>query len=223
MTSRESLTRAVMVLTLAGCALTSKSDPVVLRYFTPEQGMPSDAKGATPPALAPTPPLRLGSVKAATHLKERIAFRDSAFELGYYDELRWTERPEAYVRRALMRGLFENRAARPEIIGIVPTLDVELSAFEELRTPRRAAHVVIAWTLYDGQGVMLQRTLAVERPMDSEAPTADGRAVATAMAEALQEAVAAVATEVSVALQAAWNARAPSSTTSADPSARPVP
>jgi Tfp pilus assembly protein PilF len=43
-----------------------------------------------------------GHISAASYLDERMVFRDSAFELGYYQEKRWTE-ADSLLHQALAR------------------------------------------------------------------------------------------------------------------------
>ncbi len=192
---------ALVLLALAGCALTSKSESTVLRYYTPEYGpsSPGTADGGAPiDPLARSPELRLGRVNAASYLKDRIAFREAEHEVGYYDDARWTEKPEAYLRRALARALFEERAVRQSISGPGPILEINLSGFDEVRGPQRLARVQITWLLRDDRAVLLQRTLTVERPVQGAAtPEA---AVARALSEALAAAVKGVADAVLVEL-----------------------
>src|SRR5579859_2713520 len=114
----------------AGCALLSKSDPVVPRYFSPEPAAAAEP-ALVVPAAAPLE-LRLGRVNAGSYLRDKIVFRNSAYEVGYYEERRWTEKPEAYVRRALARALFDRRGIHQVISGPAPTLEVEVTAFEEV-------------------------------------------------------------------------------------------
>ncbi len=193
-------TATLVAFSSVGCALTSKSDSVILHYFTPERVMSRAVAAAAPPASASNLSLRLGRVSAATYLRERIAFRDSDYEVGYYDDLRWTERPDAYVRRAMVRGLFEDQPIRQVISGPGPTLDIELNAFEELRIPRHAARVEITWILHDDQAVVLQKTRLVERTISAEKSSTSAGAVATAMSEALGEAVKTAVTDIVVVL-----------------------
>ena len=183
---------ALAVLLGAGCALTSKSDSVNFRYFTPE-GAP--ARNAATPGKQGTSTnleLRLGRVNAASYIKDRIAYRASEYEVGFYEELRWTEKPEAYVRRALVRSLFEENGVKEVISGPGLILEVDLDAFEELRTPRHAAYVRLTWMLHGAQAVLVQKTFTVERPLTSSG----AEAVAGALADALQEAIHAMVTEV---------------------------
>jgi hypothetical protein len=127
---------AWLVAGTGGCALTSKANVVDIRYFSPEQVKPRLTSADDPPALALAAPnasldLRLGRVSSGPNLRERIAFRNAAYELGYYESWRWTERPEAFVRRELGRKLFEEHGLHRVFAGTAPTLDVEVIAFDE--------------------------------------------------------------------------------------------
>ncbi|MDB4969041.1 MAG: uncharacterized protein JWN44_4730 [Myxococcales bacterium] len=180
----------VALVGCAGCALTSKSDPVMLRYFTPA-GVPESTRTvATTADLGGRGlELRIGRVNAASNIKDRIAFRDDSHEIGYYEELRWSEKPESYLRRAIGRALFEDAGVR-ELVGRPgATLEVELASFEELRAPRHVARVEVTWLLRDEQSVQLQRSFIVERPIASVKSDRRADAVASALAAALAEAV----------------------------------
>ena len=186
---------ALSALLCAGCALTSKSDSVILRYFTPERASLESAATkapSAPPTANADLELRLGRVDAASYLRDRLVYRNSDYEVGFYDELRWTERPESYLKRALARSLFEEHGIRQMVSGAGLVLEVELDAFEELRAPQHVAHVEIAWMLHGAQAALAQRTLVVDRPLTSDAPDA----VAGALADALHEAIARLTTDV---------------------------
>lgn len=200
MSAHSSIAATLLLLATSGCALTSKSDSVILRYFTPER---VGQRTAPPqPSVASATPLQLhlGRVAAASYLRERIAFRDSDYEVGFYDDLRWTERPEAYVRRAMIRGLFEDQPLQQVVTGAAPTLDVDLSAFEELRTPTHTARVEITWTLYNDHAVLVQKTLLAERPIVESKTSTGPAAVAIAMSDALADAVKQVVSGTMTAL-----------------------
>lgn len=200
---RSALATAVSTAFL-GCAFFNKSDPVVLRYFTPEAiGASPDPPGPAPAMATATRQssleLRVGRVNAASYLKDRIAFRDKSFEIGFYDELRWTEKPEAYLRRALARALFEEQGIHQIVYGPGPTLDVDLDAFEELRSPRHAARMQVTWALSDDERVQIQETFAVEHPIPSGGPSGPD-AIAVAMGQAFEDSVQRVVARVMVAL-----------------------
>jgi cholesterol transport system auxiliary component len=205
-----------------GCAFFGKSDPVVIRYFTPETiAAAPDPLGEALAMPASEPgarglDLRMGRVNAASYLKDRIAFRDKNFEIGYYDELRWTEKPEAYLRRALGRALFEAQGVRQIISGPGPTLDVDLDAFEELRSPRHAARMQVTWMLSDDARVQYEETFAIERPIGSSEPSGP-RGVATAMAQAFDESIKRIVARVMAALRSTASAVPPPPTASGAP------
>lgn len=187
------LARLCAYVSLAGCALTAKSEPLRPRYFSPES-----IQQAARPLHAPAAnlQLRLGRVVAGASLREQIAHRDSEHELGFYEERRWTERPEVYLRRALARALFEERGATRVVSGFAPTLEVELAAFEEIRAPQHAARMQAIAILHDERVGRLEQTITVERPI---APAADARkdeALIRALSEALAQGVAEISDRV---------------------------
>jgi cholesterol transport system auxiliary component len=182
---------------VSACALTSKAELVEVRYFSPEQTEPQDNSGAT--SVASVVRLRLGRVSSGPNLRERIAYRDAKYELGYYEDLRWTERPETYVRRGLGRSLFETHGLQRVLDGAAPTLDVEVIAFDELRLGEgRAARIQLKVMLYADDGVVLEDTLTFDRPVAGDKPKIEG--VIAAMATALDAAADQVALRVQKAL-----------------------
>ncbi|HMJ54676.1 MAG TPA: ABC-type transport auxiliary lipoprotein family protein [Polyangiaceae bacterium] len=197
---------ALLLGAVAGCALTSKSDPMMPRYFSPDEsrGRSQVAAATSAPERdpgAPTIELRLGRVTAATYLGERIVFRDSNYELGFYEERRWTERPEAYLRRAVSRALFEDRGLRRVVSGAGPSLDIELSELAELRSPP-IVRVRATYVLYDERVVRRQATLTIERPIPSAATASQGaETAARAMADAFGDAVNQIADRVTADLR----------------------
>lgn len=152
----------VIAVALSGCALLSKSEPVVPRYFAAEY------EGEPPAARArPELQLRLDRVEGGSHLRERMVARTAAHEFSFYEDRRWLERPEVYLRRALARTLFEERGVVEAISGRAVTLEVELIAFEELAQPheiRLQARVV----LIDDRIALLAETITVAQPVGSE-------------------------------------------------------
>ena len=191
---------ALAALATAGCALTSKSVPIAPRYFSPER--PADpARVSAKPAGAPLE-LRLGRISSSSHLDERLVFRDSDYELGYYEERRWTEDPEEYLRRRLGRVLFEERGLRHVIGGIGPTLEVELIAFEEIRTPKRVARVQLTARLQDARLVRWEETLTVDQPIPEEGKGDGGDAMVAAIGIALGSVVDKIADRVMTELTA---------------------
>lgn len=175
----------VLAVSLHGCALLSKGTVPTRRYFSPDVEAGSAPVGI-PPASAE---LRLGRITSSAFLGERIMFRESDHEVGFYDDRIWTEKPEAYLRRALTRVLFEEQGLRSVVRGAGPSLDLELISFEEVMTPVHLARVKISFSLSDERVVSLQQTLTVERPVAASSPQAEASAVAEAMGVALRDAV----------------------------------
>jgi uncharacterized lipoprotein YmbA len=181
-----------------GCALTSKAEVVTPRYFSPEPLSASHSPKATDVLE-----LRLGQVSAASHLDERIAYRVGGAEMGFYEDQRWTENPEAYLRRALERNLFEERGLSRIVAGGTPILDIELTAFEELRGQPPKARVAVSFSLRDDQRAVLERTLDLERPIAQRAGADAAQRLAETLTRTLDEAVRAVGDEVVENLRAA--------------------
>jgi cholesterol transport system auxiliary component len=197
------LALVAVVLAAGGCALFSKSDIVQVRYFSPEPTTTGQAR--SPRAKAATHcgriALRLGRISAPEHLEERFVYRSSPHEFGYYDERRWTEEPEEYLRRALARELFEVRGIERVVSGAAPTLEVELTAFEEVRGPTPKARVGLTFVLHDEKSVQVERSLIVDRSVAAR----DARGFVLALSSALAAAIDAVSDEVSLELERQGN------------------
>ena len=194
----------VVAVTVSACALTSKAEVVDVHYFSPERIEPrrdNDGPRLATRTTGPNLPLqvRLGRVTSGPNLRERIAYRNTAYELGYYEDLRWTERPETYVRREIGRSLFETQGMRRVLSGTAPTLDVEVIAFDELRLKSgRAVRVQLRAILYEDAGVIFEETLTIDRQVLGENPKIE--AVIAAMATALDVTADQVALKVQKAL-----------------------
>jgi cholesterol transport system auxiliary component len=174
-------------LTAVGCALTQKATPAAARYFSPE--LPS-GKSPSSTSLGPALELRLGRITAGAHLRERIVFRDSKYELGFYEDLRWTERPDTYLRRALSQVLFSELGLRSVLSGAAPVLDVELVRFEEVRQPRHVAALELSFALRDERVVRRAQTVTIELPIPETDKSAAAGVMAATLGEALRSAVA---------------------------------
>jgi cholesterol transport system auxiliary component len=179
---------------LGACALLSKAEPRVPRYFTPERATSGSTAASTAAATGGMRQLRLGNVRGSSELQERIMYRASPHEVGYHDGLRWTQRPEVFLRRALARALFEERGVARALSGLAPTLDVELVAFEELGAPAQRARVEVIMTLEDDQRGSFQQTLVVEQAVQGKAD--DALAGIEALSSALYSCVAQIAARV---------------------------
>ena len=179
---------------LGGCALTSRSAPLEVRYFSPEPPPP----GPRPRPQADTAPaehrarVRLGRVVPSAHLREEIVRRTSAVELERSPIRRWTEQPDAYVRRALARALFDERPLDEAVGGRALTLHVEVVAFEEVVGARHVGRVGLHYRLHDERTVLDSGVVTVERDVAG----GDFAAVVTAIGAALDEASARIADRV---------------------------
>lgn len=180
---------------LFSCALTSKGEALSPRYFSPQP-----VSVAKSPKAGRAFEMRLGQVSSASHLDERIAYRVGGSEMGFYEDRRWTEIPEAYLRRALEREFFEQRGLSRLVTGYGPTLDVELTAFEELRKKPLKARVTLAFSLRDERHSLVERTLDIERPVRELAGADPAQSLAETMTAALDDAVRELGSEVVQAL-----------------------
>jgi cholesterol transport system auxiliary component len=189
---------AIVVLAFAsGCALTGRGTPAEWQWFTPEkvQSQPT-AKGGGPIGAGPS--VRIRTV-ASGNLETRIAYGDGAYQGGYYEERRWTERPELYVRRSLERTLCQERGFRcnPDDLD-APALDVEILKFQELKTAGSHQGLVALRIVLSGEKVLVDDTVQVVVPVRGD--RFDD--VVAAIANALDRASADVASRVRTALTA---------------------
>ena len=189
---RATFTAAVFLALASGCALLSKSDPLTPRYFSPEPAASAgdDSASARPvKAGGSAPELRLGRVTAASYLGERLVYRTSSYELGFYEDRRWTERPDEYFRRSLSRALFESGGARRIVSGSGPTLDVELVEFAELKAPSHVARVQAIYALYDPRAVRTEATVTIELPIRTVSADREAAEAVRSLSEALSSVV----------------------------------
>jgi cholesterol transport system auxiliary component len=171
---------------LSGCAIFSKAEQMSPRYFSPATDlMPGGVQPGEPSKLE----LRLGQIDSAAHLEERIAYRLSDTELGYYQDRRWTEPPEEYLRRALAHELFERRRLGRVVAGAAPTLDVELVSFEQVRHGPPRARLALRFSLRDERRSLLERAIVVEEPLEPAAAKEEAEQLANALSGALSRAV----------------------------------
>jgi hypothetical protein len=147
-----------------GCALASKGTPVEVHWYTPELVHPGSAN--RPPA---GPALRLGHVQSSTDLEERIAWGDGAYQMGFYEDRRWTKRPAPFVTKALRRALFETHGLQPAIeAGAAPRLEVQLVSFQEIRSRRAHAGRVALHVQLLADRVLLDTTIVRDEPVVGE-------------------------------------------------------
>jgi ABC-type uncharacterized transport system auxiliary subunit len=182
-----------------GCALLTKATPTVPRYFSPER---PEASAAVTPSSTSGLSVRMGRVGGGSYLKERMAFRDSDHEFGFYEDRRWTERPEVYLERALETTLYEQRGVKRALAQSAPTLTADLVEFEEVKGSAPRVRLRVSYALHDETTVFLERTLAVERPLPAGDDATQPDRVAAALGDALDEAVKRIDDEVIAALGA---------------------
>jgi len=170
----------VLVGVMPGCALLSRGASVDVRWYTPEltQSRPGSAERQR------SCELRFGHVTAAPDLGRRIAYGDGLYQVGYYDALRWTERPERYVRRAVERALFEDGPFQRSLSYAAPTLDIEVVEFEEVKAPTTHAARVSLRVVLSADRVLLERTVTVSRPVAGGSFDAFVAAMAQALGDA---------------------------------------
>lgn len=180
----------LMALAGTGCALTSKGDALAIRWYTPENPKPTLTSSATNNGQIHDHALQiqLGRVRSGSNLREKIAYRDATFEQGFYEDKRWTERPEVYVRRELERTLFEEHGFKRALAAQAPALEVEVVNFEEVVGPGpiHAARIQLKIVVHDERDALLEKTVTVERPIDKN--TSGFAGVVQAMAQALDAA-----------------------------------
>jgi cholesterol transport system auxiliary component len=132
---------------------------------------------------------------ARKQARRGIVYRDHAYERGYYEDKRWTEWPEAYVRRALGRALYQSHRFKRAIGGTALTIEVELIAFDDLRLHAgRAARVELQWIVFEGSEVLYEDTVTVDSPVAVAQPEIED--VVAAMSNALDRAVELIAARV---------------------------
>lgn len=189
MNKRTALGALAAALLLPACLSALKpGDAPRVRYFS---AVP--VPGAVTARADEMPSLRLRHVGAAAHLRERMVWRSSEVEYGYYETRRWTDLPAAMLEEALARELFETRGLRRTEAALAHALDVELRAFEERTGEEPAARVALVARLFDADGTaLMERTFEASVAIEREEPAA----IARAMSRALGEVVRTVASEV---------------------------
>jgi cholesterol transport system auxiliary component len=170
-----------MALTIAGCALTERGPSVEWTYYS----LPPSQTAAAPAPPRKGPALVLGQVTASSNLAKKIVYRVSEVESGEYENKRWTDRPEDFVSRSLIRALFEKRSLTQKLSGPSPQLDIDIVAFEEVRAGNnRRGRVTLRFALHDEARVLARGTIRKERAAASE----DIADVVRAIADALEDA-----------------------------------
>lgn len=185
---------ALLLCGLGSCALLGKSAPITPRYFSPER--PGDLTPLASERPEPVVQVRLGRVTSADSIGDLIITRVSATEVVYSRLRRWTEAPDQYLKRRLARVLFEERGLGEATGGDAPTLDVQLTAFEEIRAPRHVARVQVMARLRDEGRVTWQETLTIEQPVTMAAGDESADAMVESIGVALRTVVDRIAERV---------------------------
>lgn len=164
------------VLSLAACS----SSPEAPRFFRP----PAETPIAAP---VTSQALSLAPTAAGQHLGERIMWRRSDVEVGFYDQERWTQPPARYVDQALSDALFVAGGLRRVERG-EPALAVQLVSFEEVLLPNHQVRVELRALLVDAEGAaLLEQSVSATRPVGSEDAEAMARAFGAALKGAVRE------------------------------------
>jgi len=184
---------AFVGLALQGCALFVKNEPLDPTYYTPEPFAASPAASTPPSDLA----LRLGPVTSGSEIRQNLVVRSAGNELSFSEEQRWTEKPEAYLRRALSQELFERRGVRRIVSGPSLTVEVELVSFEVVVRPdAHVARVIATLVLHDERVVREERTITAEAPIANASKTEHSPDTVRALSSALGRVVGEIADEV---------------------------
>ena len=187
----------VGLLVLGGCLLRTPDPP---RFFRPgSAALEAAAEDQADPPAAGGIAIRLRGVRSEPFLRERIVWRVSEVEYGLYEQRRWIDVPAHYVEQALGRRLRETPGLRLTNDPQAVALHVDVLAFDDVLAPTHEANVTLAVTLEDrAHGRLLTRTLDARVGIENDDPAS----MATAMGQALDDAVAQVADAVRLSLQA---------------------
>ena len=182
---------AAAALLCGGCLFHNAPPP---RYYAPPSALADDPVPVPPRSARP---LRLRHVYAAAYLTEQMVWRSSDVEYGLYEQRRWTDFPSSYLKRALVQALDRTGDVRRVQVGAVPTLDVELLAFDEVLMPAHEAAVAAVASLRAAdQSAIFDRTFAVRRSIPDDTPAAVARAMGAALDDVVQQIAAQVAAQL---------------------------
>ena len=184
---------------MGGCALTSKSEPLQVRYFDPERRRDVDHLGQDRSCRV--------SSRSAGSAPAPISGRRLRFELrptrsATTRRFAGPRGPTTTFGAGSSATLFDDYGCRRSVSGSGPTLDLELTAFEEeRRTPQPAARVAVRFVLSDEHTVLHEETIDLTRPLvPGNASDLLDRLV-RAISETLVDAVNQVAQRVAVAVR----------------------
>jgi cholesterol transport system auxiliary component len=182
----------MLLMSVGACALFTRSAPLEVRRFSPEASVHRPGPRERGPTVAT---VKLGRVSGGSELGRKILRRASPVELDPYDDLWWTESPDVFVRRSLSRALFDARPLQEGLSGALPTLEVEVIAFEE--SAPGTGRVQLRYRLESGQAVLAHGEVTTERKANGK----DFSATAAAIGDAMDAATAQIADAVLAALR----------------------
>jgi ABC-type uncharacterized transport system auxiliary subunit len=179
---------------VGGCGLFGTSPET--RYFT-LYAPPPAAAGAARPAAARYPArVAVLDLKVAGEYKDdRLAYRPSPYEIGYYNYARWAAAPEVLVSRAVR----ERLAAAGLFAAVLPAgsgeprdlvVDGRIDRLEEIDEPGgftgRLALDLALREAPDAAPIFAAR-YEKARPMSERSPAAIARALSDALDEAIRD------------------------------------
>jgi uncharacterized lipoprotein YmbA len=190
------MTRSITLLFVAlaaGCFARNASEP---RFFRPESALlrgPAPDAARVPDAKSVVA-IRVRAVDGGPFLRERIVWRTSSVEYGLYEQRRWREVPATYVAHAITAALRQTASVRVSDEPGVPSLRVEVVAFDEVLTPTHVAVVEVTVSLRTKDGQRLfDRSFAAETPIAGDDPVAMAHAMGHALDDVASHVAAAVA------------------------------
>ena len=186
----------ILVVTLAGCALTEKKVRADVYDFGPTALVAAPAPApAAPPSL---PPLALGDVQTSQALDSlavlyRLGYADVQ-QLRPYAHARWSAPPAQLVRQRLREILSQRRTVVNASESTVPlVLRVELEEFsQQFASPAQSSGVIrlnvtLSKITPAGELPVAQRSVLVQRPAPSLDAPGGVKALAAATDAAAQE------------------------------------
>lgn len=180
-------------IVLAGCLSgLGPGEPQDIRYFSAE----APAVVAVPKS-GDAPLLRLRRTSAASHLRERMVWRVSDVEYGFYETRRWTELPVTWLERSLGRQLFEGTDLRRTQALTAPALDVHLTAFEEQIRPEHQVRAAVSVHLFSPSGeALIEGSFERTQEVGGGDPAEVAQAISLALAAVVREVAEAIAPAV---------------------------
>jgi ABC-type uncharacterized transport system auxiliary subunit len=174
-------------LFLTGCLGSLRPDaPQSIRFYSAAPDIRVDRD----PTVDVSGSMRLGQIRAADHLSNRMVWRVSDVEYGFYELSRWTEAPEEYLERTLDKALFQSRGIPQSSGSDALVLNAKLVGFEEDLSQGRQARVAVAFSLQRGSSVLWSGTLETKIPIDADDRAQTAAAIRSALTDVVARAAA---------------------------------